>query len=200
MISLVLGSFFGITIVEILRDIFSQKLSYKYTKMGFFISSCGFYHFMEFMYKLEYHLKKGLTWHDFQIDHSKAYAGAMFLCMLETRVRQRIIGHFARQIMDIKNQGFIAQTANAIEYSTLSKIFTGVGVCMVLVGHLFRVWSMFHAGKSFNHFVQTKKAQDHELVTSGPYRWSRHPSYFGWTTWAVGTQLVLSNPVCAILW
>jgi protein-S-isoprenylcysteine O-methyltransferase len=89
--------------------------------------------------------------------------------------------------MDLPNQGLIAQAANALEYSMVSKGFTALGVLMVLIGHLFRVWSMFHAGKSFNHLVQTRKAQDHELVTSGPYSWSRHPSYFGWTTWAVGT-------------
>ena len=26
----------------------------------------------------------------------------------------------------------------------------------------------------------------------------RHPSYFGWFWWAVGTQVLLSNPVCAV--
>ena len=75
-----------------------------------------------------------------------------------------------------------------------------MGLVMVLVGHTFRIGSMFYAGKNFNHVVQTKKNMGHQLVTSGPYRFSRHPSYFGWTLWAVGTQLVLSNYICAILW
>ena len=71
---------------------------------------------------------------------------------------------------------------------------------MVSLGHAFRIGSMFYAGSNFNHLVQTKKAEGHKLITSGPYRFSRHPSYFGWTIWAVGTQLMLSNFVCAILW
>ena len=37
-------------------------------------------------------------------------------------------------------------------------------------------------------------------MTSGPYRISRHPSYFGWWMWAVGTQLMLSNWFCTVLW
>ena len=30
------------------------------------------------------------------------------------------------------------------------------------------------------------------------YRYLRHPSYFGWFYWSVGTQLVLCNPLCTI--
>lgn len=71
---------------------------------------------------------------------------------------------------------------------------------MVVLGHGFRVGSMFYAASNFNHLVQTSKVKDHKLVTSGPYSVSRHPSYFGWFLWAVGTQLVLSNFVCAVLW
>jgi len=29
-------------------------------------------------------------------------------------------------------------------------------------------------------------------------RYLRHPSYFGWFYWSVGTQLVLCNPICTI--
>ena len=28
---------------------------------------------------------------------------------------------------------------------------------------------------------------------------ARHPSYFGWTLWAVGTQVMLSNPMSVVL-
>jgi len=32
------------------------------------------------------------------------------------------------------------------------------------------------------------------------YAYFRHPSYFGWSAWALGTQLVLSNPVSLVLY
>lgn len=54
---------------------------------------------------------------------------------------------------------------------------------------------MFTARKSFHHLVQDKKAPTHVLVTDGIYSWLRHPSYFGWTVWALGTQIILGNPV-----
>jgi len=59
---------------------------------------------------------------------------------------------------------------------------------------------MFHAKSNFNHLVQYSKHPDHKLVTTGPYYWFRHPSYFGWFMWAVGTQAILSNFICFFLW
>ena len=32
-------------------------------------------------------------------------------------------------------------------------------------------------------------------MTHGVYQVVRHPSYFGWTLWAVGTQVMLFNPI-----
>jgi len=75
-----------------------------------------------------------------------------------------------------------------------------MGIFSVLIGHFFRIGSMFHAKSNFNHLVQYEKVEGHQLVTTGPYAFSRHPSYFGWFLWSTGTQLVLSNPICYMLW
>ncbi len=48
---------------------------------------------------------------------------------------------------------------------------------------------MLTAGRSFNHYIQTTKADDHILVTNGVYAWSRHPAYVGWFYWSLGTQV-----------
>ncbi len=29
-------------------------------------------------------------------------------------------------------------------------------------------------------------------------RYLRHPSYFGWFWWSIGTQVLLCNPVCSV--
>lgn len=39
----------------------------------------------------------------------------------------------------------------------------------------------------------------HVLVTRGVYALVRHPGYAGWMLWAVGTQLLLCNPACVLL-
>ena len=57
---------------------------------------------------------------------------------------------------------------------------------------------MFTARKSFHHVVQNRKAETHALITSGVYAYFRHPSYFGWSIWALGTQLILANPLSLV--
>jgi len=31
-------------------------------------------------------------------------------------------------------------------------------------------------------------------------RYLRHPSYFGWFYWALGTQVLLGNPICFVIY
>jgi protein-S-isoprenylcysteine O-methyltransferase len=35
-------------------------------------------------------------------------------------------------------------------------------------------------------------------VTSGIYAYSRHPSYFAFFWWAVGTQILVGNKICFV--
>ncbi|KAK4623669.1 Isoprenylcysteine O-methyltransferase [Fulvia fulva] len=72
------------------------------------------------------------------------------------------------------------------------------GVVLVLVGQVVRTIAMCQAGTNFNHIVQGKKKDDHELVTDGIYSYFRHPSYFGFFWWAVGTQVLVGNKVCLV--
>ncbi|KAF1997128.1 ICMT-domain-containing protein [Amniculicola lignicola CBS 123094] len=73
-----------------------------------------------------------------------------------------------------------------------------LGVVMVLVGQVVRSLAMIEAGTNFNHQVQSEKNEGHELVTTGLYSVFRHPSYFGFFWWALGTQVVLGNTVSLI--
>lgn len=79
------------------------------------------------------------------------------------------------------------------------------GLVLVAVGQVVRSLAMLKAGKSFNHQIQTHKADSHKLVTEGIYSVFRHPSYFGFFYWGLGTQLVMGNLGCffvygAVLW
>lgn len=75
------------------------------------------------------------------------------------------------------------------------KIQVALGLFLVILGQSVRTVAMAQAGRSFNHTVQWKQKQDHVLVTEGLYSVFRHPSYFGFFWWALGTQLVLGNVV-----
>ncbi|KAI0380929.1 ICMT-domain-containing protein [Hypomontagnella monticulosa] len=73
-----------------------------------------------------------------------------------------------------------------------------LGFIMVLVGQFVRSAAMVQAGQSFNHTIQHRKKDTHALVTTGLYSYLRHPAYFGFFYWGIGTQMVLGNPFCFI--
>lgn len=68
-----------------------------------------------------------------------------------------------------------------------------VGLALVVCGEVVRKLSMITAATNFNHYVQYRKQQDHQLVTHGIYSLCRHPSYVGWFLWSIGTQVSLSH-------
>ena len=73
-----------------------------------------------------------------------------------------------------------------------------LGFMMILVGQVTRSMAMAQAGNNFNHTVQIRKKQGHELVQDGVYACLRHPSYFGFWWWGLGTQVVLGNGICLV--
>ncbi|KOC61662.1 Protein-S-isoprenylcysteine O-methyltransferase [Habropoda laboriosa] len=74
------------------------------------------------------------------------------------------------------------------------------GLILCISGELLRKLAMFTAKHNFNHVVQSEKRDDHELVTHGVYKLCRHPSYVGWFYWSIGTQLILQNPFCLVIY
>jgi protein-S-isoprenylcysteine O-methyltransferase len=79
------------------------------------------------------------------------------------------------------------------------------GLFLVIMGQFFRSIAMIEASSNFSHEIATEKRLTHTLVTSGVYALVRHPSYFGFFWWSVGTQVFLANPLStvvfvAVLW
>ena len=58
---------------------------------------------------------------------------------------------------------------------------------------------MVQASSNFSHKIATEKTSSHTLVTSGIYAFVRHPSYFGFFWWSVGTQIFLANPLSTVI-
>jgi protein-S-isoprenylcysteine O-methyltransferase Ste14 len=69
--------------------------------------------------------------------------------------------------------------------------FAVAGVVVIWVGLAVRVWAVLALGGSFSTFVQVDTGQ--AVVTRGPYRWVRHPSYTGLLLVAMGFGLGAAN-------
>ena len=76
---------------------------------------------------------------------------------------------------------------------------TYIGIALVLAGEVLRKVGIITAGHNFTQRVQFEHRPQHVLVTQGIYKYMRHPGYAGWVLWAIGTQLVLCNPICTVL-
>lgn len=62
-----------------------------------------------------------------------------------------------------------------------------VGAVLTLAGLLFTVWARVHLGRNWSGMITVK--QDHALITSGPYRFVRHPIYSGLLLALIGFAL-----------
>ncbi len=66
----------------------------------------------------------------------------------------------------------------------------GIGLVLFAVGLLFAFWARIHIGRNWGTPMTQK--DEPELVTSGPYRYVRHPIYAGILVAGFGTALALS--------
>jgi len=69
-----------------------------------------------------------------------------------------------------------------------SAILAAVGAVLFVGGIALAVWARLHLGRNWG-MPMTQRAEP-ELVTSGPYRFVRHPIYSGLLTAMLGTVLV----------
>jgi protein-S-isoprenylcysteine O-methyltransferase Ste14 len=69
-----------------------------------------------------------------------------------------------------------------------SVILEAIGAVLFVCGISLAVWARLHLGRNWG-MPMTQRAEP-ELVTSGPYRFVRHPIYTGLLTAVLGTALV----------
>ncbi|CAM9885043.1 unnamed protein product, partial [Ectocarpus sp. 13 AM-2016] len=126
--------------------------------------SLSFFHFSEFFVTAVFK-PDIVSYNSFVLNHSKEYTGALLASWAE-------FGLEAFLLPDLKRQPAVV----------------AAGVALALIGHCFRVGAMWTAGSNFNHEIMQRREESHQLVTRGVYRFLRHPSYFGWFWWSLGTQ------------
>ncbi|KAH0536884.1 hypothetical protein FGG08_006287 [Glutinoglossum americanum] len=145
-----------------------------------FIALLSLFHFLEF-------------WTTAQCNTSQANTSAYLLTSNGSAYN---IAHSAAMLEFLISHYFGLSFVNAWVPQRYKYVPLAIGVLLLLVGQTTRSLAMAQAGTNFNHHVQTKHATGHELVTDGIYAWLRHPSYFGFFWWGLGTQLLLGNSVC----
>ncbi len=72
------------------------------------------------------------------------------------------------------------------------------GLLLCAMGLSARSVGMATAATNFSHKIEDRKRPEHTLTTHGIYSVLRHPAYFGFFWWSVGTQVLLLNPVCLL--
>jgi protein-S-isoprenylcysteine O-methyltransferase Ste14 len=79
--------------------------------------------------------------------------------------------------------------------------FVAAGIVVIWVGLAVRIWAVLTLRGSFSTFIQVDA--DQPVVTRGPYRWVRHPSYTGLLLIALGFGLGAGNwsslAICAVI-
>ncbi|MEO5585714.1 MAG: isoprenylcysteine carboxylmethyltransferase family protein [Flavobacteriales bacterium] len=79
-------------------------------------------------------------------------------------------------------------------YSVAMYLF---GALLFVLGVALRWWSIIHLGRFFT--VNVAIAKDHRVVSDGPYRFVRHPSYTGALLAFLGLGLLLHNWLAALI-
>ena len=74
---------------------------------------------------------------------------------------------------------------------TLTGWFQWLGLLFMTAGAIFRQWALIHLGRFFSRTVQIET--EHAVITTGPYRWIRHPAYTGMIAVYMGLSMAVGT-------
>jgi len=90
---------------------------------------------------------------------------------------------------------FLPFSFPVIGYHTNSTLGLIVANVLLVCGTGFAAWGVRHLDRSFSVIAQARA-----LVTSGPYRWVRHPLYTGELVAAAGVAILVGTPWAVLVW
>ncbi|MCJ1467100.1 hypothetical protein MMC07_005722 [Pseudocyphellaria aurata] len=179
-----LGGAFGVSLCGILVALERQP---SFWRPPFFLLTLAVFHFLEYYITATYNPTAATVSAFLLSQNGSAYNVAHTLAFLECVLH--IVYFFPSSAAAAPRDDLIISPRT---------LWLGLGFGMIVTGQATRTMAMVHAGSNFNHLVQVKRKQGHVLVTDGVYAWLRHPSYFGFWCWGLGTQVVLGNWICLV--
>jgi protein-S-isoprenylcysteine O-methyltransferase Ste14 len=78
-----------------------------------------------------------------------------------------------------------------LDFVSVNPILSSIGVVLCASGMALLVWARQKLGRNWSQTVSAKEGQ--ELVTSGPYRYIRHPMYAGGLIACIGSAIVVGG-------
>ena len=171
LVSFLIGCIFSSSVTCLL--LFPKSFSFSWL---LWIASLCLFHLFEFILtaKTQPNL---VTMDSFLLNHSREYHLALAAAAIEYWI-ERFCCPFLKE----------------------SSFLLGIGITMVVGGQAIRSIAMYTAGSNFTHQVADEHTAGHSLVKNGIYTYLRHPAYFGWFWWSLGTQILLCNPICFVLY
>ncbi|PGH23655.1 hypothetical protein AJ80_02261 [Polytolypa hystricis UAMH7299] len=186
--SFLLGQAFSASIILTFLAYWSSSALWR---APFFLASLALFHFLEYYITAAYNPQYA-TISAFLLSAN----GAAYNIAHGSAIAECVLGRL------FLPEGYFRWTA-AVFGGAKGQII--IGLLLTAVGQVVRSVAMIYAGPSFTHKVQVERRDEHVLVKDGVYSVLRHPSYFGFFWWGIGTQLVLGNPFCflayvVVLW
>lgn len=157
--------------------LFLSYSSLPWWRLPAFLACLSLFHFLEFWITARWNTPSVRASSFLLYNNGKAYTLAHSMATLEILVSQFVPSY----------QGFLVWPQMIV-----------LGMMLILVGQMVRSTAMAQAGTNFAHILVTERKEDHELVVDGVYAYLRHPSYFGFFWWAIGTQLLVGNKICLL--
>ena len=139
------------------------------SRLALYMVFLAYFHFSEF-YLVSVNSEHA-TFDSFLLNHGKEYATAYTISMIEF--------HFSP----------IRNVSPHMHYGAIIS-FVGLGL---------RAIAMITAASGFTHLIARRRSSTHKLITHGIYAYMRHPAYCGWIIWVIGSQIILGNMICLIL-
>lgn len=155
----------------------------------------GAFHFLEYWTTAAYNPEKVSTG-SFLLRNGAAYTIVHLVALSETLLERYVFTFLPASLRLLT----MAPASSAAWKSPRFAFFVSLaGLAITIAGQLLRSAAMIHASSNFSHSIARSRDKSHKLVTSGVYTLSRHPSYAGFFLWALGTQILLLNPVSIVL-